>query len=179
VLAAAWTELANIPLVVAGEGPMAGTVEGMAGRAASEGGCSQDWPPYKISFIGRQPPEKVLKLMRDARVLVFPSQCYENAPMTILEAFASGLPVIASNLGSMAEMVAHEKTGLLFEAGDAADLARKVRWAFEHPEAMEGMRAAARREFEEKYSADRNYEMLMAIYETAIENSKRERRAAS
>jgi glycosyltransferase involved in cell wall biosynthesis len=99
--------------------------------------------------------------------------------MTIVEAFACGLPVIASNLGSMAEMVAHERTGLLFEAGNAADLARKVRWAFEHPEAMERMRAAARREFDEKYTAERNYEMLTAIYATAIANRKRERRAAS
>jgi glycosyltransferase involved in cell wall biosynthesis len=79
----------------------------------------------------------------------------------------------------MAEMVAHEKTGLLFNPGDASDLARKVRWAFEHPDAMEAMRAAARREFEEKYTADRNYEMLMAIYETAIANFERGRSAVS
>jgi glycosyltransferase involved in cell wall biosynthesis len=67
----------------------------------------------------------------------------------------------------------------LFDAGDAADLAHKIRWAFDHSEAMDAMRAAARREFEEKYTADRNYEMLTAIYETAIANFKRERRAAS
>jgi glycosyltransferase involved in cell wall biosynthesis len=117
--------------------------------------------------------------MREARVLIFPSVCYETGPLTVLEAFACGLPVIASNLGSIAERVTHEKTGLLFNPGDPADLARKVRWAFEHPEAIEGMRAAARREFEEKYTAERNYEMLMAIYETAIANAKREGRAAS
>ena len=99
--------------------------------------------------------------------------------MTIVEAFACGLPVIASNLGSMAEMVAHQRTGLLFTPGDAADLARKVRWAFEHPDAIDSMRVAARREFEEKYTAERNYGMLMSIYETAIANAKRERRAAS
>ncbi len=111
-------------------------------------------------------------MMREARVLIFPSECYEGAPMTMIEAFACGLPVIASRLGSMAETVVDGKTGLLFEAGDAADLARKVRWAFEHPEAMEAMRAAARREFEEKYTADRNYTMLMAIYERACERAR-------
>ncbi len=167
VLESAWRELAEIPLVVAGDGPLVGIVEGMAGRAASKGGCRQDWRPHKTIFIGRQPREKILELMRGARVLIVPSVWYETGPLTVIEAFACGLPVIASNLGSMAERVAHERTGLLFEAGDAADLARKVRWAFEHPEAMEAMRAAARREFEEKYTAERNYEMLMQIYERA------------
>jgi glycosyltransferase involved in cell wall biosynthesis len=197
VLVSAWNGLADIPLVVAGEGPLAGTFRGGAGSMGTDGsvhpapnggdGLVRDGArlgtetsvPMLPELAGRQPREKVLELMRDARVLIFPSQCYENAPMTIIEAFACGLPVIASNLGSMAEMVDHEKTGLLFEPGDAADLARKVRWAFGHPEAMQRMRAAARREFEEKYTADRNYEMLMAIYETAIGNAKRERRAAS
>jgi glycosyltransferase involved in cell wall biosynthesis len=162
VLASAWKELANIPLIVAGDGPLAGT----------------EWS-QGVSWIGRQPREEILALMREARVLIVPSECYENGPLTALEAFACGLPVIASNLGSMAERVAHERTGLLFNPGDAADLADKVRWAFEHPEAADAMRAAARREFEEKYTADRNYEMLMAIYETAIANFRRARLAAS
>jgi glycosyltransferase involved in cell wall biosynthesis len=162
VLASAWRDLAQVPLIVAGDGPLSGT----------------EWPAG-VTWVGRQPREKILSLMRDARVLVFPSVWYEGAPMTIVEAFACGLPVIASNLGSMAEMVAHERTGLLFHPGDAADLASKVRWAFEHPAAVEALRAAARREFEEKYTADRNYEMLTAIYETAIRNFKRESRAAS
>ena len=117
--------------------------------------------------------------MRDARVLVFPSICYENAPVTIVEAFACGLPVIASNLGSIPEFVTHGRTGLLFKPGDPEDLARQVRWAFDHPEELRAMRANARREYEEKYTAERNYKMLMAIYEMAIENSQRRRREAS
>jgi glycosyltransferase involved in cell wall biosynthesis len=161
-LSSAWRGLADIPLTVAGDGPLAGT----------------EWP-NGVSWIGRQPREKVLSLMREAQVLIFPSLCYETGPLTIIEAFACGLPVIASNLGSMAEMVTHEQTGLLFNPGDAMDLARKVRWAFEHPDLVELMRVAARREFEEKYTAERNYEMLMAIYETAIENAARGARAAS
>ena len=113
VLAEAWRELGEIPLVVAGDGPLAGT----------------EWPEG-VSWVGRQTREKVLELMRDARVLIVPSECYENGPLTVLEAFACGLPVIASDLGSMAEAVDHERTGWLFQPGDAADLARKVRWAF-------------------------------------------------
>jgi glycosyltransferase involved in cell wall biosynthesis len=160
LLASAWKELGKIPLVVAGDGPLAGT----------------EWP-MGVSWIGSQPREKILALMSEARVLIVPSECYENGPLAALEAFACGLPVIASNLGSMAETVTHEKTGLLFEPGDAADLARKVRWAFEHPEAMAAMRVAARREFEEKYTAERNYKMLIGIYEQAMERARQRKHA--
>jgi glycosyltransferase involved in cell wall biosynthesis len=97
----------------------------------------------------------------------------------VLEAFASGLPVIGSNLGSIAERVEHRRTGLLFRPGDAQDLAQQVRWAFEHPEEMAAMRVAARREYEEKYSAERNYKLLIGIYEMAIENARRRQREAS
>jgi glycosyltransferase involved in cell wall biosynthesis len=173
VLASAWGELADIPLVVVGDGPLA------VQFAASSADRLKPVPPLAATLLGHQPREKVLALMRDARVLIFPSVCYEGSPMAIAEAFACGLPVIASNLGSMAEAVDHQRTGLLFQAGNAADLAAKVRWMFEHPEAMAAMRAAARGEYEEKYTADRNYEELMAIYETAIANKKRARLAAS
>jgi len=155
VLVSAWRELSHIALVVAGDGPLAGT----------------EWPPG-VSWIGSQRRERILALMRDARVLIIPSLCYETGPLTLFEGFACGLPVIASNLGSMAERVTHQQTGLLFNPGDAADLARQVRWAFEHPEAIETMRRAARREFEEKYTAETNYKMLIAIYEQAIKRGK-------
>jgi glycosyltransferase involved in cell wall biosynthesis len=162
VLASAWNELSHIPLLIAGDGPLAG----------------MKWP-WGATWIGRQPRERILALMREARVLIFPSECYEGAPMTILEAFACGLPVIASNLGSMAEMVTDQRTGLLFTPGDAADLARKVRWAFEHREAMQNMRVAARHEFEGKYTAEINYKMLIGIYEDAIERARKRHNAQS
>jgi glycosyltransferase involved in cell wall biosynthesis len=162
VLAAAWRGLNNISLQVAGDGPLRDTV----------------WPEG-ATWIGAQPPDRVMTLMQDARVLVFPSTWYECAPMTIVEAFACGLPVIASNLGSIPEFVQHRYNGLLFEPGDPQDLARQVRWAFEHPEELRVMRANARREYEEKYTAERNYKMLMTIYEMAIEHSQRRRREAS
>jgi glycosyltransferase involved in cell wall biosynthesis len=161
-MTSAWLELSQIPLVVAGDGPMSGMA----------------WP-RGVSWVGGQTREEVLSLMQRARVLIVPSVWHETGPLTVIEAFACGLPVIASDLGSIAERVTHERTGLLFNAGDAADLARKVRWAFEHPEAIDSMRVEARREFEEKYTAEHNYEMLMAIYKTAIDNSRREARAAS
>lgn len=161
-LTEAWQSLGNIPLKVAGDGPLRDV----------------RWPA-NVSWLGHQPRQNLLALMQSARVLVFPSICYENAPITVIEAFACGLPVIASNIGSIPEFVTHRKTGLLFASGDAEDLARQVRWAFDHPEELKAMRVNARREYEEKYTAERNYKMLMAIYEMAIENSRRRPRDAS
>ena len=70
----------------------------------------------------------------------------------------------------MAELVEDGKTGLLFDPGNAEDLVDKVRWMVEHPEACREMGLAARKEYEEKYTPERNYEILMNIYETAIRN---------
>ena len=157
----AWRELPEVPLLVAGQGPL----EGMT------------WPA-SVTLLGNQPREHVNALMKDARVLIVPSVWYETGPLTILEAFACGLPVIVSDLGCMSERVQHRRTGLLFRPGDAKDLARQVRWAFDHPAELAPMRAAVRREFEEKYSAEQNYRTLMAIYDTAIENNRRGRHAS-
>jgi glycosyltransferase involved in cell wall biosynthesis len=72
----------------------------------------------------------------------------------------------------MAEIVADGKTGLHFTAGDAADLAAKVEWAWTHAEEMEEMGRAARREFEGKYTGAANYRRLMGIYELAMANHR-------
>lgn len=89
------------------------------------------------------------------------------------EAFACGVPIIASRLGAMAEIVEDGRTGLLFEPGNAEDLAEKVAWAWAHPKEMAEMGKEARREYEAKYTAERNYEMLMEIYERACANGKK------
>ena len=112
-------------------------------------------------------------------MLVFPSTWYENAPLTIIEALACGLPVIASDIGSLPEFVQHGQTGLLFRPGDPADLARQIRLALSHPEKLRAMRVAARREYESKYTPERNYKLLLEIYEGAALNAHRERRKAS
>jgi len=161
-LATAWRTATAIPLRVVGDGPLSDTA----------------WPEG-VTLLGVQPQEQVMALMQNATILILPSTCYENAPLTIVEAFACGLPVIASDIGSLPEFVRHRHTGLLFSSGDPQDLARQVRWAFEHPEELRAMRVNARREYEEKYTAERNYKMLMTIYEMAIENSQRRRREAS
>ncbi|NMG19077.1 glycosyltransferase family 4 protein [Brasilonema bromeliae] len=153
----AWEKLAGkIPLKIVGDGPLANTVASTAQRLTG------------VEWLGRLPKQEVLKLMKDAQALIFPSLWYEGFPLVIVEAYAVGLPVIASNLGSQSSLVEHGRTGLHFRPGDPEDLVAQVEWALTHPAALAQMRQETRGEFEAKYTAERNYQMLMDIYERVV-----------
>jgi glycosyltransferase involved in cell wall biosynthesis len=122
-----------------------------------------------LRLVGWLDRATVYARMRKAAYLVVPSICYENFPLTVVEAFANGLPVIASRLGAMAELVKEGVTGLLFEPGNAEDLAAKMAWAEAHPEEMSRMGRAARYEYDRNYTPQCNYDTLMDIYRVAIE----------
>jgi glycosyltransferase involved in cell wall biosynthesis len=150
----AWSGL-DVPLVVVGDGPLGPEVE----QAAKAN--------HKIKWMGRRPREEVLAYMKSASMLIFPSLWYEGLPMTIVEAFAVGLPVIASDMGSMSTLVAHRQTGLHFQPGNVEDLRHQIRWLGAHSDIQAAMRDAARAEFEKKYSAEQNIRLLLDIYQKA------------
>lgn len=156
-------QMHNQNLHVAGDGPLNEQVLRQASAVPS------------LHALGRLDRGGVRNEMLSAQALVFPSEWYEGFPMTLVEAFAAGLPVIASRLGSMAEIVEDGVTGLHFEPGNAEDLADKIRWAADHPSEMRRMGENARREYEAKYTPERNHEMLMVIYEQAIHHAKSRR----
>ena len=114
----------------------------------------------------------VYDLMGEAACLLVPSIWYEGLPRTIVESFARGTPVIASNLGAMSSLIQHGRTGLHFEPGNADDLAAQVQTFWAHPDDQQRMRRETRAAFEAAFTAERNYEMLMAIYETAMARAK-------
>jgi len=160
-LLAAWMRLGNaVPLKIIGDGPLAPQVKAAAARSSG------------VEWLGPQSPERVLVLMKDARALVFPSRCYENFPLVIAEAYAVGLPVIAGDLGSTSSLVDHGRTGLRFASGDPAGLAAAVTRLRARPEERAAMRRAARVEFEQKYTAERNYQTLMEIYGRAMPGAR-------
>jgi len=119
-------------------------------------------------YLGFQPVGAVMAHMERASFLVLPSICYEGFPRTIVEAFACGLPVIASRLGSMAELIEEGKTGLLFEPGNSQDLADKLAWAQSHPQEMRDMGRNARQTYEGHFSPQRNAAQLLEIYQEAM-----------
>lgn len=133
---------------------------------------------FGAHYLGYQPLPEIMRRMASARFLVVPSICYENSPRTIVEAFACGLPVLASRLGALVEIVRDGVTGLLFNPCDPADLAAKIAWANAHREDMARMGRAARAEYEACYTPQRNHEMLMDIYEDAITSMHAEPAAA-
>jgi len=152
-LLAAWRMSPGVPLKIIGDGPLAPLV-----REASATNPAIKW-------LGRLPPQQVYDVIGRAGFLVFPSPCYETFGRVAVEAFAKGTPVIASAHGGMADVVTHGRTGLLFAPGNPAALAAAVRHLLEID--PRSMRDAARREYECKYTGDRNHEMLLAAYQRA------------
>lgn len=128
---------------------------------------------FGFNYLGFQSLEMILSSMRKSLYLVLPSICYEQFPRTIVEAFACGLPVITSRIGPQSNIVEENQTGLLFEAGNAEDLASKLAWAESHPEKMIEMGKNARAEYESKYTSELNYNMLIDIYFDAIAATKK------
>ena len=160
----AWKNLRkNIPLKIVGDGPMAAMVQEAAAKDA------------RIEWLGRRSAPEVFALIGAARFLVVPSHCYETFGRVIVEAFAMGTPVIASNLGAMAELVENGRTGLHFKPGDPIDLASKIERLVAEPLQLKRMRLAARRAYELHYTAEANYRALLAIYEQAAQSGERRR----
>jgi len=148
--AAPWLPAGCIDVV--GDGPLAPRLQGQAA----------------LNLVGFKALPEVLQRMQDKSFLLLPSICYENFPRTIAEAFSKGLPVIASRLGGMAEIIDDGQTGLHFEAGNARDLAEKVNWALSHPDAMRQMGERARQVYEARFTEAVNLQALLAIYQQAM-----------
>jgi glycosyltransferase involved in cell wall biosynthesis len=160
-LLAAWKKIGDrIPLLVLGDGPLRGEFEAQVKSL----GLS------RVRFGGFVDRESVLAAMRCARFLVVPSECYENFPTTIVEAFACGIPIIAASIGAIREMVVDQHTGVHFLPGSPEHLAAKLDWAWAHPLEMEALGQAGRAEYVEKYTGGRNLRMLIDIYQRAIES---------
>jgi glycosyltransferase involved in cell wall biosynthesis len=156
-LLSALDRLNGLPLrvKVAGDGPLRQEV-----TRRMDGG--------RVEYLGALPRQEVQVLMRQAAFLVYPSVCYENFPLSIVEAFSSGVPVVASGIGAMAEIIEDGRTGLHFRVGDPEDLATKIEWVAAHPAEMKRMRREARAEYLLKYTAERNYQLLAELYDRAI-----------
>jgi glycosyltransferase involved in cell wall biosynthesis len=154
-LLTAWETL-TIPLKLRGSGQLEAVVRQW----------QREHPQAPVEVVGRLSREELTSLVQNARFLVWPSLgLYETFGFVAVESFANGRPVIASDQGVLAEVVTDRRTGLHFRSGDAGDLAVKVQWLWDHPDESARMGLGARMEYAQKYSADKNYEMLMAIYQ--------------
>ena len=162
LLLRAWEKLrGKVALKIVGDGPLAPQVLKEVGRLPG------------VEWLERRSSDEVYELMGKAKMLILPSEWYETFGRVAVEAFAKGTPVIAANIGAVAEVVESGRTGLNFRPGDPEDLAAKVEWALTHPDVLAQMRQEARAEFEAKYTAEQNYQILMEIYESVGTCKKR------
>ena len=118
-----------------------------------------------ISYAGSVQKEELAVLMQQSSALLFPSIWYEGMPLTIIEAFASGLPVIATKIGAMEYMVTHNHDGLLFEAGNGKELeAALAHWSTLKQSEKDAYRLQARKTYERNYTPEINAAQLLAVY---------------
>ena len=151
----------DIKLKVVGDGPMRPICE----QYVRDQGISN------VSFEGYKSGKELENLYRNALFTVFPSEWYENAPMSVLESFAYGKPVIGSNIGGVPEMIKDGKTGILFTSGNSNELREKISDLLKHPSLIKLMGQRARKLVEAKFNPDVHYTNLIRIYEKAISNS--------
>ncbi|MGB8337960.1 MAG: glycosyltransferase family 4 protein [Burkholderiales bacterium] len=166
----AWKKLPGLSLKILGDGKMRPMLEQTVREYSLD-----------VEFLGYRPRVEVMHVVARAALQILPSECYEGFPMALLEAFASGTPVLVSRLGSLDELVVEGETGYKFDVGNADSLAQMTRQLMGQPAQLSRLGHRAREVFEENYTPDRNYEQLMAIYRDAIDDfaldRSREKRA--
>jgi glycosyltransferase involved in cell wall biosynthesis len=154
----AWEKIDRTALVIVGEGYGKEYIR----EAIDQGRVGN------VKMVGAVQRNKLLELMKRAHFLLVPSEWYETFGMVIVEAFACGVPVLASRLGAMAELIEDRTTGLLFSAGAVDEIRAKVAWALDNPEELRQIAANARKAFETKYTAEVNYPLMIRAYERAV-----------
>jgi len=151
--------LPGVKLKIIGKGPYREPLEDFAKKEGLD----------HVEFTGALYGDELKSTVSRSRFIVVPSECYENSPLVAYEAAAMGKPVIGSKIGGIPELVLHEKTGLLFEAGNSDDLAAKLKKLYNSPHLLLEYGKAARRFAEENFSADVHYQKMIARYERLAE----------
>jgi len=152
----------RLPLVIVGDGPLRSRMEQRV----------RDQGLTNVCFAGHCGHEEVSMFFQQARFLVMPSVWLETFGMVVIEAYAHGVPVLATRLGALADLIRDGTTGLLFTRGDRADLAAKLAELEHNPARNIEMSHAARREYQLLYSAEANAQLLRAVYHQAIHSKE-------
>jgi glycosyltransferase involved in cell wall biosynthesis len=157
-VARAFAQLPEIPLKIVGTGAAEGELRDfIASRQLTN-----------VEIIGFKSGKEKLEVVRNSMFTLVPSHYYENFPLVVLEAFASGKPVIASGEGALLSIVEAHKTGLFFKSENPDDLAAKVRWLYQRPDEIEKMGRTARSLVESRYDSRLRYPSLEAIFKDVI-----------
>lgn len=145
---------AHVSLTLVGAGPEAAPLEALARSLGGD-----------VRFTGFLAGQDLHDAIRASRAVAMPSECYENAPLAVLEAYALGKPVVGSSLGGIPELVRHGETGFVFEARSVDELAATLRRVADASDAsVEEMGRAGRNLVEREYAPRRYVERLHELY---------------
>jgi len=147
----------GVRLKIIGDGPLKGHLEDI---------CRKD-NILHVDFLGYLTGDALLNEIRNSMFLVIPSECYENNPRSVIEAFALGKPVVGARIGGIPELVKDWETGLTFTSGDAVDLNSKIKLMIDNKDRLPDMGKNARIFVEKELSAEIHYNRLMDIYTLA------------
>ncbi len=146
----------NTPeLRIIGDGPLRNQLEVMAFG-------------LPISFLGQVSPQAAKEQIAQAKLLVLPSICFEAFPMVVCEAYAHATPVAASDIGSLPEIVKPNISGDLFEAGNSDSICATVSNLWQDQSKLSRLSEGARKEYEQFYTSQSNYEFMIDIYQKII-----------
>ena len=158
----AMVRLPHIPLVIAGDGPARARLESLA----------RELNLKNFLFAGAVRGAKLDQLIAACSFSVFPSHAYETLGKSILESYAWGRPVIASDLGSRREIVDHGATGLLYPPGNRDELASAIAFLFDRCDLAEQMGTIARRRLRQRHDPNRHIDALLEIYSRLAPHTK-------
>jgi glycosyltransferase involved in cell wall biosynthesis len=157
-LLGAWRELGDVPLVIVGDGPEMAEIRSQAKQSN-----------LPIEFLGLLPRERALAWVSAAAMQVVPSEWFEGMPLVILEAWALGVPVVASRLGGCAELLGEDTRGLGFRPGDATDLATQVRRLWTNSQLAAELANAGRDQFAAAHTPAQGLRSLLEVYRETME----------
>ena len=158
VLIDAWKTITDIKLDIIGDGPERAELEHSA--------------PSNVKFWGHMAPSEIRQQLSRTSLLIVPSVSPESFGLVVIEAFSAGVPVLASRIGALEELVEEGSTGTLFPPGNSTSLASSVRELFSNPEMLSKMGASALNIYSQFYNPHTNLRKLEEIYDRAIVNAE-------
>lgn len=149
------TPLKQVPLYIVGDGEAMPEVK----QIIEQNGCKH------IHLLGFKRGEELQELILNSICTVLPSEWYENCPMSVLESYAYGKPVIGADIGGIPELIVDGVDGFLVPSGEHEPLRDRLLWMSEHKTEAAEMGKAGRRKMETEFNADIHYQKIMDVYQ--------------
>jgi len=165
----AMQQLPQLRLVIAGDGPQREELQ----RLSNSIGLSN------VDFVGHVGPALRDRLISQSPFTVLPSHAYETLGKTILESYAEGRAVVASDIGSRRELVRQGETGVLYRCGNVNQLADAIKTLAGKPELAEKMGRAGWEMVRERHTPEEYYQKLLGLYETLAGRKSMQRTGVS